>query len=76
MSEEDIDPFENLREERKKEKDKTDHRVVNFDPFERKANADYKKKKEEIKHGGHKRGRYLPSDQEDWDDEDWELFYK
>lgn len=76
MSEEDIDPFENLREERKKEKDKTDHRVVNFDPFERKANADYKKKKEEIKHGGHKRGRSLPSDQEDWDDEDWELFYK
>ena len=47
----------------------------NFDPFERKALANYKKKKEEMKHGGHKRGRQLPVDQEEWDDEDWESYY-
>lgn len=76
MSEEELDSFDKLREEVKKDgKDKTNHKKVNFDPFERMALADYKKKKKEMKRGGHKRGNQLPVDQEEWDDEDWESYY-
>ena len=75
MSDGEVDSFSKLREEVKKEKDKTDHKQIVFDPFERKSKANYKKKKEEIKYGENKRGHLLPEDPDEWDDGDWEAYY-